>query len=34
LDLLLEQAMGQFELFTGVPAPREAMKAALLAARA
>ncbi|HCT77869.1 MAG TPA: shikimate dehydrogenase [Micromonosporaceae bacterium] len=34
LDLLLAQALGQFELFTGVPAPRDAMRAALLAARA
>ncbi|MPZ25545.1 MAG: shikimate dehydrogenase [Micromonosporaceae bacterium] len=30
LDLLLAQAVGQFELFTGVPAPVEAMRAALL----
>ncbi|MGS2617098.1 shikimate dehydrogenase [Micromonospora sp. LZ34] len=34
LDLLLAQAVGQFEQFTGVPAPREAMAAALAAARA
>ncbi|HEX8630014.1 MAG TPA: shikimate dehydrogenase, partial [Catenuloplanes sp.] len=34
LDLLLAQAVGQFELFTGVaPAPVEAMRAALVAAR-
>ncbi|MEV1331011.1 shikimate dehydrogenase [Micromonospora costi] len=33
LDLLLAQAVGQFEQFTGVPAPREAMAAALAAAR-
>lgn len=32
LDLLLAQALGQFELFTGMPAPRDAMRAALLAA--
>ncbi|MET7807604.1 shikimate dehydrogenase [Micromonospora chersina] len=32
LDLLLAQAAGQFEQFTGVPAPREAMAAALGAA--
>jgi shikimate dehydrogenase len=29
LDLLLAQAAGQFQLFTGVPAPVEAMRAAL-----
>jgi shikimate dehydrogenase len=29
LDLLLAQAVGQFQLFTGVPAPVEAMRAAL-----
>ncbi|MER6752645.1 shikimate dehydrogenase [Micromonospora echinofusca] len=34
LDLLLAQAVGQFEHFTGVPAPRAAMAAALAAARA
>ncbi|MGN9912943.1 shikimate dehydrogenase [Phytohabitans sp. LJ34] len=34
LDLLLAQAIGQWEQFTGVaPAPREAMRAALAAAR-
>ncbi|MFY1701576.1 MULTISPECIES: shikimate dehydrogenase family protein [Micromonospora] len=33
LDLLLAQAVGQFEQFTGVPAPVPAMRAALLAAR-
>ncbi|HEY3007529.1 MAG TPA: shikimate dehydrogenase [Micromonosporaceae bacterium] len=33
LDLLLAQAVGQFELFTGVPAPVAAMRAALEAAR-
>lgn len=33
LDLLLAQAIGQFEQFTGVPAPRDAMAAALAAAR-
>ncbi|WP_223256199.1 shikimate dehydrogenase [Micromonospora endophytica] len=32
LDLLLAQAIGQFEQFTGVPAPRPAMSAALRAA--
>ncbi|WP_433532565.1 shikimate dehydrogenase [Micromonospora sp. CA-263727] len=32
LDLLLAQAIGQFEQFTGVPAPRPAMAAALAAA--
>ncbi|GIJ22707.1 shikimate dehydrogenase [Micromonospora lutea] len=32
LDLLLAQAIGQFEQFTGVPAPRPAMSAALAAA--
>ncbi|MFG1654210.1 shikimate dehydrogenase [Micromonospora sp. NPDC049275] len=34
LDLLLAQAVGQFEQFTGVAAPRAAMSAALAAARA
>ncbi|WP_319461193.1 shikimate dehydrogenase [Micromonospora sp. RTP1Z1] len=34
LDLLLAQAVGQFEQFTGVPAPVDAMRAALTAARA
>lgn len=34
LDLLLAQAVGQFEQFTGVAAPRAAMAAALTAARA
>ncbi|RAO40316.1 Shikimate dehydrogenase [Micromonospora noduli] len=34
LDLLLAQAVGQFEQFTGVTAPRGAMAAALTAARA
>jgi shikimate dehydrogenase len=34
LDLLLAQAAHQFTLFTGVPAPRTAMRDALLAARA
>lgn len=34
LDLLLAQAVGQFEHFTGVAAPRAAMAAALAAARA
>ncbi|MEU1840686.1 shikimate dehydrogenase [Micromonospora chersina] len=34
LDLLLAQAVGQFEHFTGVAAPREAMRAALAEARA
>jgi len=33
LELLLAQAVGQFELFTGVPAPTAAMRAALGAAR-
>ncbi|MFF5172942.1 shikimate dehydrogenase [Micromonospora sp. NPDC000089] len=33
LDLLLAQAVGQFERFTGVPAPVDAMRAALAAAR-
>ncbi|NJP33836.1 shikimate dehydrogenase [Micromonospora thermarum] len=33
LDLLLAQAIGQFEQFTGVPAPRAAMAAALAEAR-
>ena len=33
LDLLLAQAVGQFEQFTGVPAPVDAMRAALDAAR-
>jgi shikimate dehydrogenase len=33
LDLLLAQAIGQFEAFTGVAAPRAAMRAALAAAR-
>ncbi|MEV0394907.1 shikimate dehydrogenase [Polymorphospora rubra] len=33
LDLLLAQAVGQFEQFTGVTAPVEAMRAALRAAR-
>ncbi|MFD6662805.1 shikimate dehydrogenase [Micromonospora chalcea] len=33
LDLLLAQAFGQFEQFTGVPAPRAAMAAALAADR-
>ncbi|WP_204292201.1 shikimate dehydrogenase [Micromonospora gifhornensis] len=32
LDLLLAQAIGQFEQFTGVPAPRAAMSSALTAA--
>jgi shikimate dehydrogenase len=32
LELLLAQAVGQFELFTGVPAPVDAMRAALAAA--
>ncbi|MCM0679228.1 shikimate dehydrogenase, partial [Micromonospora phytophila] len=34
LDLLLAQAVGQFEQFTGVAAPRAEMAAALAAARA
>jgi shikimate dehydrogenase len=35
LDLLLAQALSQFEQFTGVaPAPEEAMRAALVAAAA
>ncbi len=34
LDLLLAQAVRQFEQFTGVTAPRAAMAAALTAARA
>jgi shikimate dehydrogenase len=34
LDLLLAQAVGQFEQFTGVDAPVEAMRAALRAVRA
>ena len=33
LDLLLAQAVGQFEQFTGVPAPVAAMRAALEQAR-
>lgn len=33
LDLLLAQAVGQFERFTGVPAPVDAMRAALRTAR-
>jgi shikimate dehydrogenase len=33
LELLLAQAVGQFELFTGVAAPVDAMRAALAAAR-
>lgn len=33
LDLLLAQAVGQFEQFTGVPAPVSAMRSALVAAR-
>lgn len=33
LDLLLAQAVGQFEQFTGVPAPVDAMREALTAAR-
>lgn len=32
LDMLLHQAFGQVEQFTGLPAPREAMRAALRAA--
>ena len=31
LDMLLHQAFGQVEQFTGLPAPREAMHAALAA---
>jgi shikimate dehydrogenase len=31
LDMLLHQAFGQFEQFTGKPAPQEAMRAALAA---
>ena len=34
LDLLLAQAVGQFEAFTGVTAPVDVMRAALIAARA
>ncbi|MEN3611892.1 shikimate dehydrogenase [Plantactinospora sp. ZYX-F-223] len=34
LDLLLAQAVGQFEQFTGVPAPVSEMRSALAAARA
>lgn len=34
LDLLLAQAVGQFTLFTGIPAPVDAMRAALTAAAA
>lgn len=33
LELLLAQALGQFELFTGVPAPAPGMRAALASAR-
>jgi shikimate dehydrogenase len=33
LDLLLAQAIGQFEQFTGVPAPVDAMREALAKAR-
>ena len=33
LDLLLAQGVRQFEIFTGVPAPVEAMRAALLSAQ-
>jgi shikimate dehydrogenase len=32
LDMLLHQAFRQFELFTGLPAPKDAMRAGLLAA--